>query len=163
MGVPRVYLPISLSDFCKTVIIIRRVLYESSFILAIGNLRSKLSLLKPPIINAHGHSNARVHQVAKLKTGNKNFFGKIANIKRYTYVYSYMCMTMIWSVYMSLVLSKKVLFMMYLLSSCYCTPSFVTTTMTLFTCSLPQWIKERFLYTHFYWRSGAGIPAPLHQ
>ena len=37
-----------------------------SFILAIGNLRLKLPLLKPPIINAHAHSNTRVHQIAKL-------------------------------------------------------------------------------------------------
>ena len=31
-----------------------------SFILAIGNLRSKSPLLKPPIINAHAHSNTLV-------------------------------------------------------------------------------------------------------
>ena len=39
-----------------------------SFILEIGDLRSKSPLLKLPIINAHAHSNARVHQIAKLRT-----------------------------------------------------------------------------------------------
>ena len=46
-----------------------------SFIVAIGDLRSKLPLLKPPIINAHAHSNARVHQITKLKTANYIFMG----------------------------------------------------------------------------------------
>ena len=46
-----------------------------SFILAIGDLRLKLPLLKPPIINAHAHSNTRVHQITKLKTINYIFMG----------------------------------------------------------------------------------------
>ena len=45
------------------------------FILVIGDLRSKLPFLKLPIINAHAHSNARAHQIAKLKTVNYNFMG----------------------------------------------------------------------------------------
>ena len=60
------------------------------FILTIGDLRSKSPLIKPPIINAHAHCNARVHQIAKLKTTNYIFYGKItkisiANIKCYNY------------------------------------------------------------------------------
>ena len=35
--------------------------------LAIGDLRSKSPLLKPPIINAHAHSNTCEPQIAKLK------------------------------------------------------------------------------------------------
>ena len=35
--------------------------------LVIGDLRSKSPLLKPPIINAHAHSNTRVPQIVKLK------------------------------------------------------------------------------------------------
>ena len=46
-----------------------------SFIVAIGDLRSKSPLLKPPIINAHAHNNARVHQITKLKTANYIFMG----------------------------------------------------------------------------------------
>ena len=46
-----------------------------SFILAIGDLRSKSPFLKPPIINVHAHSNARVHQIAKFKTANYIFMG----------------------------------------------------------------------------------------
>ena len=39
-----------------------------SFILEIGDLRSKSPLLKLPIINMHAQSNACVHQIAKLRT-----------------------------------------------------------------------------------------------
>ena len=46
-----------------------------SFILAIGDLRLKLPLLKPPIINAHAHTNACVHQITRLKTINYIFMG----------------------------------------------------------------------------------------
>ena len=35
----------------------------------------KMPFLKPPIINAHAHSNAHVHQIAKLKTTNYIFMG----------------------------------------------------------------------------------------
>ena len=57
-----------------------------SFVLAIGDLRSKSPLLKPPITNVHAHSNTSVHQVAKLKSTNYIFMEKLhaANIKRYT-------------------------------------------------------------------------------
>ena len=44
-----------------------------SFILAIGDLKSKSPLLKLPIINVHAHSNTRVYQIAKLKTANYIF------------------------------------------------------------------------------------------
>ena len=41
---------------------------------AIGTLRSKSSLLKLPIFNVHAYSNARVHQITKLKI-TKAFYG----------------------------------------------------------------------------------------
>ena len=41
--------------------------------MVIGNLRSKSPLVKMPIINAHAHSNTRVHQITKLKTANYIF------------------------------------------------------------------------------------------
>ena len=40
-----------------------------SFILAIGDLRSKLPLLKLPIINVHTHSNTPVHQIKYIFMG----------------------------------------------------------------------------------------------
>ena len=46
-----------------------------SLILAVGNLRSKSPLSKPPIINEHAHINTRVHHIAKLKTANYIFMG----------------------------------------------------------------------------------------
>ena len=52
------------------------VLIWQSFILAIGNLRSKLPLLKLPIINAYAHSNTHVHQITKLKTAKYIFMEK---------------------------------------------------------------------------------------
>ena len=49
--------------------------------MAIGDLRSKSPLLELPIINAHARSNVRVHQIAKLKTGNySHSYGKITKI-----------------------------------------------------------------------------------
>ena len=64
-----------------------------SIILVIGDLRSKSQLLKPPIINMHAHSNARVHQIAKLKTANyillENYKIKFCQYKvLYSIVYS---------------------------------------------------------------------------
>ena len=49
-------------------VLLYSALIWQSFIVVIGDLRSKSPLLKLPNINAHAHSNARVHQVAKLKT-----------------------------------------------------------------------------------------------
>ena len=40
-----------------------------------GDLRLKSPLLKPSIINAYAHSNACVHQIAKLKTAKYIFMG----------------------------------------------------------------------------------------
>ena len=57
----------------QTANILYSTLIRQSFILAIGDLRSKLPLLKPPIINVHAHSNARVHQITKLKTAYYTF------------------------------------------------------------------------------------------
>ena len=62
------------------------------FYLAIGDLRSKFPLLKPPIINVHAHSNTRVHQIAKLKSVKQHFYGKIAKIKRHQYKVLYSIM-----------------------------------------------------------------------
>ena len=61
--------------------------------MAIGDLRSKSPLLKPPIINVHAHSNARVHQITKLKTANyilwENYKIKFCQYKvLYSIVYS---------------------------------------------------------------------------
>ena len=61
--------------------------------MAIGDLRSKSQLLKPPIINVHAHSNACVHQIAKLKTTNyilwENYKIKFCQYKAlYSIVYS---------------------------------------------------------------------------
>ena len=44
--------------------------------MAIGDLKSKSSLLKPPIINAHAHNNTHMYQITKLKTADYIFMGK---------------------------------------------------------------------------------------
>ena len=47
--------------------------------MAIGNLRSKSPLLKPPIINAHAHSNTRVHQITNYKPPTKFLWDNCQN------------------------------------------------------------------------------------
>ena len=59
----------------KHPVILYSALIWRSSIFVIGDLRSRSPLLKLPIINAHAHSNAHVHQIAKLKTGNYIFMG----------------------------------------------------------------------------------------
>ena len=58
--------------FSPLVIPYSALIWRSS-ILAIGDLKSKSPFLKPPIINAHAHSNAHVKQITKLKTVNYIF------------------------------------------------------------------------------------------
>ena len=61
---------------CVFTVIPYSALIWQSFILAIGDLRSKSPLLKPPIINEHAHSNTHVQQIIRLKTTNYIFMGK---------------------------------------------------------------------------------------
>ena len=62
---------------CTTVVLYSALIWQSFILVIIGDLKSKSPLLKHPIINVHAHNNARVHKIAKLKTANYIFMGKL--------------------------------------------------------------------------------------